>query len=97
MTSSVKGPLVISVLDLLMTMRWSLQADALDLMLPSAEVHQGETNIRLVMDFLEAELGAQTSSHSPSIPGAGEPVCLCGTKTREETVFQACVVAGIVS
>lgn len=90
----MKGPLVISVLDLLMTVRWSLQADALDLMLPSAEVPQGETNITLVMDFLEAELGAQTSSHSLRIPGAGEPVCLCGTKTREETVFQACVVAG---
>lgn len=66
--SNVEGPLVISALDLSVTVRWSLQADALDLTLSSAEVHPGEI-INLVMDLLEAELGSQTSSQGPSIPG----------------------------
>lgn len=61
--------------------------DALDLMLPSAKVHQGETNVTLVMDFLEAELGAQTSSHSPRSPQGLENQCVCEEQRLGKGLF----------
>lgn len=80
-TSKCGGSPVILDLDLLGTMRCSLRAGTLIVGCPLQRGHQGAIGMSSVTDFLEDELGPQTSPHSPDIQGLQ-------ASTMEGTVLQ---------